>query len=141
MRIGTMLSMPGDPCGTRELIARAVAAEQAGFSSCWLPQVNTIDALMVLALAGKATHKIELGTAVVPTYPRHPTVLAAQALTAQDASDNRLALGMPQSRLGRCAKVIDQVLIASIEGLELLPRTREIGTACPSSDDLALLAV
>ena len=94
MRLGTMLSMPGDPCGTRELIARAVAAEQAGFSSCWLPQVNTIDALMALALAGKATHKIELGTAVVPTYPRHPTVLAAQALTAQDASDNRLALGI-----------------------------------------------
>jgi 5,10-methylenetetrahydromethanopterin reductase len=89
-----MLSMPGDPAGTRVLVERAVAAESAGFASCWLPQVDTIDALMVLALAGRATRSIELGTAVVPTYPRHPTALAAQALTAQDASGNRLALGV-----------------------------------------------
>ncbi len=94
MRIGTMLSMPGDAAGTRLLVDRAIAAEYAGFASCWLPQVDTIDALMVLALAGAATRTIELGTAVVPTYPRHPTVLAAQALTAQDATGNRLALGI-----------------------------------------------
>ena len=89
-----MLSMPGDPAGTKLLIERAVAAETAGFASVWLPQVGTVDALMVLALAGRDTSRIELGTAVVPTYPRHPTVLAAQALTAQDATDNRLALGI-----------------------------------------------
>ncbi len=94
MRIGTMLSMPGDPAGTRQLVERAVAAEQAGFASCWLPQVATVDALTVLALAGRDTRTIELGTAVVPTYPRHPTVLAAQALTVQDATGNRLALGI-----------------------------------------------
>ncbi len=94
MRIGTMISMPGDASGTRVLVDRAIAAERAGFASCWLPQVNTIDALMVLALAGAATRTIELGTAVVPTYPRHPTALAAQALTVQDATGNRLALGI-----------------------------------------------
>jgi 5,10-methylenetetrahydromethanopterin reductase len=94
MRIGTMLSMPGDPCGTRILVERAVEAERAGFASCWLPQVATIDALMALALAGQATRTIELGTAVVPTYPRHPTALAMQALTVQDATNNRLALGI-----------------------------------------------
>ena len=94
MRIGTMISMPGDASGTHALVDRAVAAERAGFTSCWLPQVNTIDALMVLALAGVATRTIELGTAVVPTYPRHPTALAAQALTVQDATGNRLALGI-----------------------------------------------
>ena len=94
MRIGTMLSMPGDAAGTRVLVDRVVAAERAGFASVWLPQVNTIDALMVLALAGSATRTIELGTAVVPTYPRHPTALAMQALTVQDATNNRLALGI-----------------------------------------------
>jgi 5,10-methylenetetrahydromethanopterin reductase len=94
MRLGTMLSMPGDPAGSRQLIERAVAAENAGFASCWLPQVATVDALTVLALAGRDTRSIELGTAVVPTYPRHPTVLAAQALTVQDATNNRLALGI-----------------------------------------------
>ncbi len=94
MKIGTMLSMPGDPAGVDALVARAVAAERAGFASVWLPQVATIDALTVLALAGPQTHAIELGTAVVPTYPRHPTALAMQALTVQDASHDRLALGI-----------------------------------------------
>ncbi len=94
MRIGTMLSMPGDPSGTRALVERAATAEQAGFASVWLPQVATVDALMVLALAGAHTRRIELGTAVVPTYPRHPTALAMQALTVQDATQNRLALGI-----------------------------------------------
>ncbi|MCP5026894.1 MAG: TIGR03564 family F420-dependent LLM class oxidoreductase, partial [Actinomycetia bacterium] len=94
MRIGTMLSMPGDPVATAGLIERAVAAEAAGFASAWLPQVGTVDALMALALAGPDTTTIELGTAVVPTYPRHPTVVAQQALTAQDATGNRLALGI-----------------------------------------------
>ncbi len=94
MRLGTMLSMPGDPCGTQTLVERAAAAEAAGFASVWLPQVNTIDALMSLALAGRDTRTIELGTAVVPTYPRHPMALAAQALTVQDATRNRLALGI-----------------------------------------------
>ncbi len=49
---------------------------------------------MALALAGERTSTIELGTAVVPTYPRHPTALAQQALTVQDATNNRLALGI-----------------------------------------------
>ena len=89
-----MLSMPGDPAGARTLVERVVAAEAAGFASCWLPQVSTIDALTVLALAGRETSTIELGTAVVPTYPRHPMALAAQALTVQDATGNRLALGI-----------------------------------------------
>ncbi len=94
MRVGTMLSMPGDKVATGGLAERAAAAEQAGFASAWLPQVGTVDALMALAIAGHTTSRIELGTAVVPTYPRHPAVLAEQALTVQDATGNRLALGV-----------------------------------------------
>ena len=89
-----MLSMPGDKVATNGLVERAAAAEAAGFASAWLPQVGTVDALMALALAGRETSHIELGTAVVPTYPRHPTVMAEQALTVQDATGNRLALGI-----------------------------------------------
>ena len=37
---------------------------------------------------------IRFGTAVVPTYPRHPVMLAAQALTVQAASGDRLTLGI-----------------------------------------------
>ena len=49
---------------------------------------------MALALAGSQTSTIELGTAVVPTYPRHPSAMAQQALTVQGATNNRLALGI-----------------------------------------------
>ena len=94
MRIGLMLSMPGDLTGTKGLIERAQRAENDGFASTWIPQVSGLDAMTVLALAGRETSRIELGTAVVPTYPRHPTVTAMGALTAQDASDGRFALGI-----------------------------------------------
>jgi len=94
VRIGTMISMPGDLTGAYGLVERAKQAEQAGFASAWLPQVSGVDALTVLAMAARDTSTIELGTAVVPTYPRHPTVLAGQALTVQDASGGRLSLGI-----------------------------------------------
>ena len=119
MRIHYMLSMPGDPTGVSGLVDRAVRAENDGFAGVWLPQVASVDALMVLAIAGRETSRIELGTAVVPTYPRHPTVLASQALTVQDASNNRLALGIGLSH---------RVAIEDSLGLDYskpIPHTRE----------------
>lgn len=119
MRIHYMLSMPGDPTGVQGLVERAVRAEKDGFAGVWLPQVSGVDALMVLAIAGRETSRIELGTAVVPTYPRHPTVLAGQALTVQDSSNNRLALGIGLSH---------RVVIEDSLGLDYsrpIPHTRE----------------
>ena len=68
--------------------------EQRGFASGWLPQSTGFDALTVLALAGSRVPRLELGTAVIPTYPRHPIVLAEQALTASAAMGGRLVLGL-----------------------------------------------
>jgi F420-dependent oxidoreductase-like protein len=59
-----------------------------------VPSVRGYDALTTLALAGQRTSRIELGTFVTPTYPRHPAALAEQALTVQAASGNRLTLGL-----------------------------------------------
>ena len=117
--MGTMLSMPGDPVGPAGLVERAAALEEAGFASAWLPQVGSVDALMALAMASGVTSSIELGTAVVPTYPRHPTVLAEQALTAQAATDGRIALGVGLSHM---------FLIENSLGLDYtrpIPHTRE----------------
>lgn len=75
-------------------IDAARSAADAGFASFWLPQIFGLDALTALALIGREVPRIELGTAVVPTYPRHPIVLAQQALTTQAATDGRLALGI-----------------------------------------------
>jgi len=76
------------------LVEEAKAAESEGFATYWLPQIFGVDALTALAVIGREVPRIELGTAVVPTYPRHPAMLAAQALTVQAASDGRLALGI-----------------------------------------------
>src|SRR6202044_3185868 len=65
-----------------------------GFTSAWLPQSTGHDALTLLAVAARSVPRLDLGTSVVPTYPRHPLMLAAQALTANQATGGRLQLGI-----------------------------------------------
>ena len=77
-----------------EMVARFCEVEQRGFSSIWLPQSSGFDALTVFAAAGAQVPRVELGTAVVPTFPRHPVALAAQALSANAATGGRLVLGV-----------------------------------------------
>ena len=76
--------------------AHARAAEADGFSSYWVAEHPTggLDALTVLAVVGQHVETMELGTAVVPTYPRHPMVLAGQTLTVQSAIRAKLTLGI-----------------------------------------------
>lgn len=93
MRIGLHVSTR-DGAPLDELLERFVAVESRGFDTAWVGQVFDHDALTLLALAGRATRRVELGSWVVPTPPRHPVVLAQQALTVQAASQNRLALGI-----------------------------------------------
>jgi F420-dependent oxidoreductase-like protein len=75
-------------------VESVIAAEKDGFDGIWFGQIFGPDVLTVLALAGQKTSRIELGTSVVPTYPRHPHMLAAQALTVQAASNGRFNLGI-----------------------------------------------
>ncbi len=72
----------------------AVEAEADGFSTYWLAQLVWPDALTAIASIGAATSRIRFGTAVVPTWPRHPLMLAAQALTTSHVVDGRLRLGI-----------------------------------------------
>lgn len=74
--------------------ARSAAAD--GFASYWLAEHPTggFDALTVLTSVGIAVPELELGTAIVPTFPRHPMVLAGQAATTADAIAGRLTLGI-----------------------------------------------
>ena len=52
--------------------ALAVDTEALGFCGMWLGSAFGFDPIMALACAGGATSTIELGVAVVPTWPRHP---------------------------------------------------------------------
>lgn len=77
-----------------ELVGQVQRAEQEGFDAVWVANIFGVDAITFLAIAGRETERIELATGVVPTYPRHPTALAQQALTAAAASNNRFTLGI-----------------------------------------------
>ncbi|MGZ6897204.1 MAG: LLM class F420-dependent oxidoreductase [Acidimicrobiia bacterium] len=89
-------------------VAAAKQVEAEGFHGFHVPQIFGPDALTLLAVVGREVPRVELGTGVVPTYPRHPLMLAAQALTTQMASDGRLMLGIGLSH---------QVVIESMLGL------------------------
>jgi 5,10-methylenetetrahydromethanopterin reductase len=77
-----------------KILDAARDAASAGYASFWLPQTMGMDAMAALAVVGREVPDIELGTAVVPTYPRHPVVMAQQALTAQSITGGRFILGI-----------------------------------------------
>ena len=95
MRIGVFFNEPRGDDAIDHLVEQAGQAVEDGFASVWLPQIFGLDALSVLAIMGREVGgDVELGTAVVPVYTRHPTMLAQQALTTQLATGGRLALGI-----------------------------------------------
>ena len=95
MRIGIMAGASSGPDATLDaLVELAADVERRGFSSLWMAQFFGMDALTALAVVGRDTTRIELGTAVLPTYPRHPLGMAQQAITAGVAAGGRFTLGI-----------------------------------------------
>ncbi len=95
MRIGLMVGATEGPDGTLDgLVAQAKRYEAAGFDNLWMANIFGLDAINALGIVGRETSRITLGTAVVPTYPRHPVAIAQQALTTQAASKGRFSLGI-----------------------------------------------
>jgi 5,10-methylenetetrahydromethanopterin reductase len=95
MRIGIGIGdISGKPATIDDIVAQVQRAERDGFASGWLANVFGVDAMTAIALAGNASKRIELGTAVVPTFPRHPFAMAQQALSTQAATGGRFALGI-----------------------------------------------
>src|SRR5262245_56231233 len=95
MRIGVIGGVTPGEDGTLDGIVRQVKDHEArGFATFWIPNIFGLDAIATLAIAGRETKRIELGTAVVPSYPRHPIAMAQQALTASAASGGRFTLGI-----------------------------------------------
>ncbi len=79
-------------------VAAIVAAETAGVQQIWMTQSTPMpDTLTVFAAAAVQTKNVRMGTAIVPTYPRHPLALAQQVLTLHDLAPNRLRLGIGPS--------------------------------------------
>lgn len=99
MRIGMFIAETSPRGSTLErVVEKARWADENGLATGWVPHVPwSQDALTSLAIAGQHTRRIELGTAVVPTWSRHPYGMAQQALTTQAACGGRLLLGIGPS--------------------------------------------
>jgi len=95
MRIGVNSgAVPGPDATVDGLVARARDLEARGFHTVWMANGLGLDAINTQTIIGRETERIELGTAAVPSYPRHPMAMAQQALTAQAACDGRFTLGI-----------------------------------------------
>ncbi len=95
MRIGVINGVTAGEDGSLDgVVQSARALEAQGFATVWMPNIFGLDAITTQALVGRETERIELGTAVVPSYPRHPTAIAQQALTAGVAANGRFTLGI-----------------------------------------------
>ncbi len=95
MRIGIGIGEIAASGGTIEsLVDQAKRAEADGFASAWFANIFGVDAIMAATICARATSRIEVGTAVVPTYPRHPVAMAQAALSAAAFSGNRFSLGI-----------------------------------------------
>jgi F420-dependent oxidoreductase-like protein len=107
-RVGLVLDGSNATATTKTI----VAAEAAGVRQIWMVQPPSgPDTLTTLAAAAIKTSTVRLGTSIVPTYPRHPLVMAQQALSLYDIAPSRLRLGIGPSHQ------------AIIEGIYGLPQT------------------
>src|SRR6476661_8674463 len=90
MRIG----LTGGASTVDKMVSQAQQAEADGFSSLWYASGVTGDPLVAMAIAGRATERIELGTAVLQTYPCHPLLQANRVASVTKA------IGRPGFTLG-----------------------------------------
>jgi F420-dependent oxidoreductase-like protein len=79
------IGLTGGGASADKVVAQAKQAEAAGFTSLWYASVVTGDPLVAMAIAGRETARIELGTAVLQTYPCHPLLQASRVASVVDA--------------------------------------------------------
>ena len=100
MRIGIMIGPEARNYAGKvdRLCDDARDADRDGFASAWIPQIpQDFDAMTAVAVMGRETSRIELGTAVVPLQSRHPVALGQQALSVQAVCRGRFSLGIGPS--------------------------------------------
>src|SRR5512132_69012 len=90
-RIAAFLNPGAD---LRQALDLARRADALGYESLWVTHGIGRDALLVLSAYAHVAPRAGLGTGIVPIYPRHPVLLAQEALTLSDTSGGRLRLGI-----------------------------------------------
>ena len=79
------------------IVEFAQFAEEQGYDSVWMPELQGLDAFMVLSQIAGRTTDVGLGTGIVNVYSRTPALLAMSAATLDQQSDGRTILGLAAS--------------------------------------------
>ncbi len=142
MRIGINATALVAKASVDAFVEHARVAEADGFDSYWVAEHPTggLDALTVLAIVGQSVTGMELGTAVIPTYPRHPMVLAGQTLTAQSAMKGTLTLGIGlshQAMMTQLGLPDDKPILHLRDYLSILVPLLEAGKVAYDGDSLS----
>jgi 5,10-methylenetetrahydromethanopterin reductase len=111
--------------GLAGVIADVKAAADAGFASYWMPQlVQSVEAMNIIGAVAQHVPNFRFGTSVVPTYPRHPMVMAEQAMTTSMLTGGQFTLGIGLSHQpvveGMWGQSFDKPLRHAREYLEVL---------------------
>lgn len=127
MRIG----LTGAGSTIDRMVDLAKQAEADGFTSLWYASAVGGDPLITIAMAGRATTSIELGTAVLQTYTCHPVLQARRAASVVQAMGRagftlgigpshkppiEDMLGIPYDTPGRHTEDYTRVLVAALRG-------------------------
>jgi len=92
-RVGVAIHQP-----TAAAMLRSITqAEAAGVPTVWLTTGAGPDGLTVFAAAAATTQSLRMGTAIVPTFPRHPLVVAQQTADIAQLAPGRFVLGLGPS--------------------------------------------
>jgi len=125
------IGLTGGGATVDKVVHQAKQAEAEGFTSLWYASLVTGDPLVAMAIAGRETSGIELGTAVLQTYPCHPMLQANRAASVADAmgragftlgigpSHQPLVedvLGLSYDHPGRSTEEYVQILTAMLRG-------------------------
>ena len=92
LRLGVSLS---NEVSVRATVELAATAEKFGFEEIWLPESRHGRGLFTVAAQVAArTERARIGIGIVNPFWRHPSVIAMEAATLDEASGGRLKLGL-----------------------------------------------
>jgi F420-dependent oxidoreductase-like protein len=125
------IGLTGGGTSLDKIVTQAKRAEADGFTALWYASVVAGDPLVAMAIAGRATSTIELGTAILQTYPCHPLLQANRVSSVVSAMDRpgftlgigpsheslvRGVYGMSYDHPGRSTEEYVRILTATLQG-------------------------
>lgn len=102
-----------------EAVAQIRQAEGAGVAAAWstIGGAGGDDPIAAFAAALVQTERIQLGTAILQTWPRHPIVIAQQALALEALAPGRFRLGIGPAHEGNMARAYGVDFTAPVTNL------------------------